>query len=224
MAWYDIAGAAMGLRGASAQNKAAQAQAEAMERASMRNAELQRELAAPYLEQAKFALPKLRESIMSLLAPQAGKDDPFIAAQHKTNLSGIDKEADKATASSARLWGSTGNTGRGRGEALRIGQSALDAKNRENLSYGLTQKNVRDNSTSRFIQSLSGLAGLGSTGLTPAMNAASSQMQGEIGAAGIRADATNDIWGDLSAMFGDYVGRRDADKQNALIMKMLEKR
>ena len=87
-----------------------------------------------------------------------------------------------------------------------IGQGALEAKNRENLAYGVGQQEYKTQTRSRLMSALGGLAGLGQTALSPLMGAAGVEAGGTTQAAGVRAGATSDIWSDLGALFGDIEG------------------
>ena len=204
--YLEAAGAVMGLLGARSQKKAAKRQAQAIEYAARKQAQTLKEIAAPWQEAGLEGIAGLRSAVRNLLAPDVDKEDPYLAARHAESLTEIERERERATKGAGRFWRGTGNVGKARGEELLIGQGALEAKNRENLAYGVGQQEYKTQTRSRLMSALGGLAGLGQTALSPLMGAAGVEAGGTTQAAGVRAGATSDIWSDLGALFGDIEG------------------
>lgn len=204
-------GVAGSLFGASKAAKAARAQADAIRYAADRESETMREISAPFLNEAKFALPMLRETIMSQIAPTVGKDNPFLAGAHERNIAGIDRGAGRAKAASTLALGKTGNTGKLRGEMLTIGQSADEAKGRAELDYGVAQTGYRDSRTQMMTDNLFKLGGAGSAGIGPAMSGASATSRGAQTAAMVEGSAKQDFWGDIGELAGVGIGSYMSD-------------
>jgi len=187
-------------------NKAAKRQAEAMLDAAKIEDKRIRELTEPYLQQARFAMPLLRQTVMSQLAPRLGQNDPFLAKEHEMNLQTLGRREKTSQAQMERLWGATGNVGRGRGEQLRIRQGAQEARNVENLQYGAGQRGYRESTANQFIAALSGMGAQGTAGLGPAVTGAGDVMRAMTGAAEARGAGAQGMWGDIGGMFGTVGG------------------
>jgi hypothetical protein len=224
--WGTIIAAGIGLLSANKANKAAQAQTDAMlETARMEDRRI-RELTAPWLQQAKFAMPMLRQTIMSQLAPEVGRDDPFLTKERDIAMRDIGRGEQTALGQTARRWTATGNIGRGRGEQLRIGRSAEEARGEVGLQYGKAQRSYRQGASAAFINALSGLANQGTQGLGPAVTGARDLAQGTMEAARTRAEGQTGMWGDIAgigASVGQYFDERKLQKQLDELLKKQKK-
>jgi hypothetical protein len=216
----ELLGGVLSLFGAGQQKKAMQAQANAIRDAARIQAESTERLAAPFTDAANWSMPLLKGATIDLFGSKVGKKNPFLEAMHGENLEEIDKEKSKATASSDFFWKGSGNLGRGRGEQLRIGQSATDAKNRENLSYGMAETADQDKRIADYFNALGSMASYGQAGLAPMLTGIQNRYQGDVEAAGVKAGATTGMWGDFGLLLGDYVGRQNANEQSQLFRDM----
>jgi len=196
-------GALLGVAGASKSGKAAKRAASATERAAQMEDQRLRELSAPFLKQAEFALPALRSVIMQNVAKNVGTESPYIKAEHNINLGEIAKGEQAASAASSGYWNRVGDVGRGRGEQLRIAQAATETRNKENLAYGGTRESARQQALSQFVNALSGLANQGQAGMQPAMMGAQAAYQGATQAAQLRQGGADQ----MAAMFGNIGGQ-----------------
>ena len=221
MAFPFMAAAGFGgsLYGARKAAKAQAAYAEAMKYAGAKQAQALREIAAPYLEETKLTLPLLRQTIASQLVPRLS-GSRYLKAAHEQNLTDIGREEERALASSRRAY-SAGNLGRARGESLRIGRAGVEARGRENVSYGLTEQADRDTAAGRLINAYQGMVDIGGRGLQPAIGAAGVEANALAQSAGIGAAAKTDFWSDLGGLFGipvgDYLSGRDTDRMKGLL-------
>jgi hypothetical protein len=213
-------GAATALYSAVAGKKSADKQADAIKQSAQTERDAQIELARPYSEAASFALPKMRSILMSQIAPTIGKENPYLASAHKLNTGNILRSKQGMLETSKRFWGASGNSGRGRGEALRIEQNATDAENQENLAYGETQQNYKDANTNRFLQGLTSLAGYGTMGLQTASRGIATAADGEMAAANIRGAGRQSFFGDIGLLagipIGDYLAEQDWARMRSL--------
>ncbi|MHB1000472.1 MAG: hypothetical protein ACYC27_14630 [Armatimonadota bacterium] len=177
-----------------------------------------REAASPYLQEAKTALPAYSKMVFGEYGSKVGQDDPYLKAAHETNMQGIGREKNKALATSNRAF--RFNPGRGRGEALRIGQSATEMTNRENLRYGQGQSDYRTGMADKFTGGLDRLVGFGNTGLNLQTTAANMQMSAEQQAAGMIGGAKSEFYGDLGELagipMGEYMANQDLSRMKKL--------
>ena len=152
-------GMAMGVMGSLfGASQAADAQKEA--------ADEQMQMAAPYLQEAKLALPQLRALAQGYYAPRVGKDNPLIAAQHQLSLGNIARAKRVGMANITHQFATTGNVGRSRGEQLRLANQLLQSQNQENLGYGQAQQAYRDSTAAQYENILNALIGVGNQGLS----------------------------------------------------------
>ena len=219
--WPAALGFAGDLFGASQAKKAAAKQAEAIRLAASKRSSKLQELAKPWLEQADFAMPKMQSLIESILAPRADKESPLLAGAHTLNVGRIKEDTQGAISDTSRFWSALGNTGRARGEELRIKRAGTRALNEESLGYGEKQQAHKDAGTSRLWQALLGTAEMGARGMAPAMSAADAEYEGAVGAANIRKQGTSDFWSDLGTGIGDFQGTIQGTKDRKDWLSML---
>lgn len=214
-------GAAIGLGSAYLGKRASDRQASAISDASQQAYEAQMAMAKPFTEMATYALPRLKSAIDTYIAPNAGKESQTLKSAHKLNVGDINKSTSRSLESAKRYWTATGNTGRARGEILRAEASGTEAMNKENLNYATSQDEYKTNSENRLINSLSSLAGIGSTGLSTSTNAISTLNSGRINAALTKASGTTGMAEDIGsiggAILGDYLGTRQFNKLMKLV-------
>src|SRR5689334_3414052 len=86
--------------GARSARKAARETADAMRYAADTEAKTIRTLTEPYLEQSRWALPQIRNTIQTQLAPQVGRESSALKGAHDLSLSSINRDRNKARASS----------------------------------------------------------------------------------------------------------------------------
>ena len=55
-----------------------------------------KELAAPYLKQTKYALPKMQAYISAYLQPKLGQENPYLKAAYGMNLANINRQKQAA--------------------------------------------------------------------------------------------------------------------------------
>lgn len=216
-----ILGLAGGIFGASQQQKAANAAAAAQIKAAEIEDKRIRELSAPYFDAAKYALPTMKNTVSSVLAPKVGQDSELLTAQHGLNLTGIGRSTNKALATSGMFWKNLGNTGKARGEALDIGRGATDATNQENLSYAGAQETFKNNNTMTFINALNGMVGAGQFGTQMAATGARDSASAQTSAAGIRAQGATNFWDDVGAGVGTAAGTIFGQQENEKLAKIL---
>jgi len=201
-----LIGAGIGLLGASkASSSASKAANATLKAAQIEDARL-RDLSVPFLEQAKFALPALRSTVMQNVAKNVGTESPYIKAEHNINLGEIAKGEQAASQASSGYWNRVGDVGRGRGEQLRIAQAATETRNKENLAYGGTRETARQTALSQFVNALSGLASQGQAGMQPAMMGAQAAYQGATQAAQLRQQGSNEMANLFTGMGAQMAG------------------
>ena len=213
-----IGGGIASAQAAKAQKKAANT----IQAATTAQAEAVNRLAQPYQDVLNYALPQMKSAVGQYGA-QVGKNDPLLAAEHGQNVTDINRAKTRALLNSSRFWGVTGNAGRGRGEALRIGQTATETENRENLSYGGLQRDFRQQALDRWFGATGQLAGIGGQGTNLAVHAAGIQAGGVQTAAGMKADAASSLYGDIGAGLGSISGAYIGDYQMKQRKKMLDR-
>ena len=197
MSWALAANLVGGLFGAGAAAAAARKRAQAMQRQSA----YLKELAAPYLKQTKYALPKMQAYISSYLKPKIGKENPYMKAAYGMNLANINRQKQAALGASNMYWGRAGNIGRARGEKLRATRNATEALNMANLNYGMGQQQYKDSTANQYMGALGNLANYGTIGLQPAMSAANMGVK----AANANADAGM-AWSNFYGSAGNALG------------------
>jgi len=198
------------------QQKTAKDMAAAIRYATDRQFAQTEELTRPWIEQAKFALPRLRTAILSQLAPEVGQENPYLRTAHETNVQGIERGTRSALAESARYWGRTGNVSKARGERLQIERGGQETTSAENLRYGSTQKSYKDTRLDRYMAALGQSAGVGTSALGPALRGIEAGAGGAVSAAQVGAGASSDLYGDLGDVFGSLIGDwmdRQAEKR-----------
>lgn len=221
MAWIPmVVGAGAGLAGASKASSAAKQASNATLRAAQIEDQRLRELSAPFLKQAEFALPALRSVIMQNVAKNVGTESPYIKAEHNVNLGEIAKGEQAASAASSGYWNRVGDVGRGRGEQLRIAQAATETRNKENLAYGGTRESARQQALSQFVNALSGLASQGQAGMQPAMMGAQAAYRGATDAASLRQQGSEQ----MANMFGSMGGQMFGTGMDWLAMERYKKK
>jgi hypothetical protein len=142
-------------------------------------ASAQMELAQPYVNATKFALPALQNLAQGYYAPRLGQESAYLKAGLKESLSNIGRQEKQSLAGTQTYWTNKGNVGRGRGESLRIAQQAMESRNQANLGYGQAQQQYKDN-TAQQLSNLYGMLGnLGGTGLSTASGAIGTQLTGQ---------------------------------------------
>ncbi len=147
---------------------------------------------APDLAAKKVALPALTQLALGYYGPKLGKGSSILASQHTLNLGDISRQLGMAQRSSARYWGLRGDTGRGRGEALRIRMAGSRARALENLGYAQGQEQYKQGNAAMYGDILSRLGGLGAAG---------NSLAGSVAELGMTA--SQGFYGDLAAFFGD---------------------
>jgi len=206
-----VIAAGLGLAGnfiASSQaQSAASAQAQAIQDAANRRATQDRALAAPYLAAGTQGLQGLESAVSGPLADAATGFNPVLSAQHQLDQQNIQAQKASELAQAQEFFGGTGNSGRARGDALRIDQASTEASNAENLNYASNVQNYKQDAIGRFVSGLSSLASAGNVGMNLASGANAAQENGAVGAAGATANgafgAAQDIGG-LSGMLFNY--------------------
>jgi hypothetical protein len=141
-------------------------------------AAVQWELARPYHEAAEYALPALRNLASGYFANRLGKENAYLRAGHAENLAQIGRQERTAGAASTSHWMNAGNVGRGRGEQLRIAESALRSRNAENLNYGAQQQQYKDTSAQQLANLYGMLGNLGSQGMEAGIASAQTRLAG----------------------------------------------
>ncbi len=138
-------------------------------------------MAAPYLQEAKLALPRLRALAQGYYAPRVGKDNPLLSAQQALSLDNIARSRRVGMANITHQFAATGNTGRARGEQLRLANQLLQSQNQANLGFAQAQQAYRDNTASQYENILNALVGAGDKGLGLGASALQSQGNAEAG-------------------------------------------
>jgi len=205
------------------ENSSAKKNANAVSNAANTAASQFNTLAAPYLEQTAYALPKMRQMV-SQWGAKVGQESPLIKASHVKSETAIGRDTNRSLAASARMWTATGNSGRGRGEQLRISRMGDEAKSNENLAYGNAQEAYKDQNASRYMAGLSSIANSGVLGTSLATNAIGTTQQAANTAAGLKSAGTNALWGDIAAGAGTVYGEWQAEQQakrDAELMKII---
>jgi hypothetical protein len=154
-----------------------------------------KKLYGPDLAAKKAALPALQNLVLGYYLPQVGKQSELLKSQHLLNLAGLGRQEAGALQASERYWGLRGNTGRGRGEQLRIRMAGQQLRNLESLGYGQSQEQYLSGKAAQALSGLQALATLGQAGSAGAMDWAQSGMQS--GAA---------FWGDIQAALHRLLG------------------
>ena len=192
--------------GAQAQKKAAEKQAAAIQAAANKQAATLRGLAAPYKGLLDYSLPATKSLVDTQIMPTVGKEDPLLTAEHGMNLTGIGRGTNRALAKSKSYWTGTGNVGKLRGEQLAIGQSGVEATNRENLGYGTSQANYKRTRLGLAMDALNGLTQTGNVGTNMLANAAGVEAGGATSAAGVNLEAGNQMYSDIGTIAGIPIG------------------
>lgn len=201
--------------------KAAQAQAKAIKYATKTEDKRIRELTQPYLDQAKWAMPQIQNVITNQLAPKIGKDSDTIKGSSDLSLANIERNKNKALASSGMFWNKSGNLGKARGEALQIDQMATDATNRLNLDTTVAQDNYKNNNILTFLNALNGQVSTGQNALGGAISGAGSVASGNIAAANAAAAGRISQAEDIATLGGTFVGDWLGQRENDRLAKIL---
>jgi hypothetical protein len=135
----------------------------------------------PDLAAKKAALPALQNLVLGYYLPQVGKQSELLKSQHLLNLAGLGRQQVRALRGSDRYWGLRGNTGRGRGEQLRIRMAAQQLRNLENVGYGQSQEQCLSGKAAEALGGLQMLATLGQAGNPYAMQFAKLEMGASAG-------------------------------------------
>lgn len=215
-------GLAGSLYGGFQQQKAAKATAAAIQYAADKQSSTMKEIARPWTEAAGFALPSLKDTIINSLMPQVGQEDPTLKGEHEVNLANIKRNTTRANADVDMFYGSTGNQGKARGEKLAISHNATDLTNNENLQYGKADRSYKDSRLSMLMDSLSGMANLGSNSISPLITGANSSYEGAVNSASVLGAAKQDFFGDMGTVFGmpirDYLDERKMRRAAKLVV------
>jgi hypothetical protein len=115
----------------------------------------------PELAAKNAALPAIQNLVLGYYLPQVGKQSELLKSQHLLNLAGLGRQEARALGGSERYWGLRGNTGRGRGEQLRIRMAGQQLRNLENLGYGQSQEQYLSGKAAQALTGLQMLATLG---------------------------------------------------------------
>jgi len=210
-----------GIIGANAQSSAAAQQAAAIQNATDSYLSYAKSTAAPYLSAGITGLNGMKSMLSNYYGSKIGKDNPLLTAEHAQNTSDINKSTNAALADSARTYSATGNSGRGLGSALRIGQQATEAQNKENLNYLGQQENYKNTNATNYMNGLNSLAGYGSTGLGSVMSASGNALNGQISAANSlyngQIGSANEL---MSGIFGGLGYLQGSDYQKQLLAAM----
>ena len=222
--WMAAIGLGGSIIGQNEQNQAARAYASQV-RAS---ADLERkrilDATAPWTAAGDYGLTGLTNTISTQLAPKVGKQSDVLAGQHNISLSNIGRNERKALAESNLTWGSTGNQGKARGEALQIGDTTTQAANAENLGYGTAQENYKNTNLQNYLSALDSMASKGQSALGYNVNAIRDVGSAYDNAAQIEAGNKSDFGAGLGqaggALFGNWLSGLD----EATLQKLLGKK
>jgi len=184
-----------------AQNKAAQAQSKAGEQYLG--------MVRPYTEAGAGALTGMQRIISQYLMPRLGKESPILAGQYRKSISDIGRTERRGIASSTQYYRASGNIGRARGETLRIGQSATEARNLAGLGYGAAQEDYKRGTEAQVLAAQGGIANLGGG----ALGEARAGLQMGVAGAGMKAQGVSQFWGDLAGALGGVVGSYEEREQ-----------
>jgi len=159
MSWLPaIITGALGLLGARESRKASERESERLS-----------ELSEPRLKMEKWALPRLRELIVSQLMPELTGEYPELRAAHEESLAQIGRQTRRQLAGSERYWSAQGNVGRGRGEQLRIKRAGTEAESGQRLQYAVQKRGLGEDAVTRLMNALGLSSNLGAQGLAPAI-------------------------------------------------------
>lgn len=217
--WMAAAGIIGGGISSYFQNRAIKRMSEGILEAGRMGYETLRDVAAPWLETAKKALPALAGSIERLYGTKVGQDSPRLRGLHEENLRDIGRQREREVGKSRLFWSTRG--GGGRGEELRIGRAAEGAERKERLEYGGVQEGYREGMAGRYIGSLRDLAQLGTAGIAPAMEGARMLTSGMTSAAQIRGQGAYDLWGDVGELGGIPLGEWQSERDISRFERLL---
>jgi type II secretory pathway pseudopilin PulG len=211
-----------GMLGSSAQQQAANAQAAAIQAAANNYMQQVNTAAAPSLSAGVTGLTGLKR-MAGYYGSKLGQESDILNAQKAAALSGINRQRQAALAESNRMWLTSGNAGRGRGEALRIGQAATEAANKTNLGFAQAQDAYKGANANTYSNLLSGLAGFGSQGLGAVSGASGNVLNSNLSAAnslyGGQIGGATDMMSGLMAGLGMLQG----DKYMKMFMEEKKK-
>lgn len=169
------------------------------------------------------SLPLMERQGYNLYGSKVGKKSDILEGERRLALSDIDKNEKRALAASSMFHGMSGNTGRGRGEALRIGASATDQKNRARLGFAGAQEDYMDRNAGNYMGFLGGMTNLGAQSIQGTVQAAGIRAGGAQTANQIRADANQGMWNSLAGTVGDMWGNSLAKKDRRWTEDMYRK-
>ena len=211
-----------GMLGSSAQQQAANAQAAAIQAAANNYMQQVNTAAAPSLSAGVTGLTGLKR-MAGYYGSKLGQESDILNAQKADALSGINRQKQQALAESNRTWLASGNAGRGRGEALRIGQAATEAANKANLGYGTAQDAYKSANAGTYSNLLSGLAGFGSQGLGAVSGAGANVLNSNMAAANSIYNEQISAAGDSMSGLMAGLGMLQGDKYMKMFMEEKKK-
>jgi len=208
-------------------DQASKRMADAILRASEREAGTTRRITEPALEQQRYALPRLRAAILGEAAGEMGPTNPLLRVEHGENVTAIGRAKRRALGQSSAYWGRSGNVSKARSDALSIERWATEALGSENLGYAEGQTAYGEGKRSRYIQGLMSLANIGSSAMGPAIQGAGALARGQISAAQVRGAGASDFYNDIGELGGVGIGNwmdREEERRLTRTRKALAKK
>lgn len=173
--------------------------ASSAEKEAAKLAKRKEQLAAPWYDAGKMGLSGLQRYTSAYLLPRVGAESPLLAYQHDLGVNDINQGRDKALAGSYAHW-LPYNTGRGRGEELRINQGYDESLHNANLAYGQAQQGFKDTNANNYASTLGTLSGFGGPGLQTNLDSIDMRMMGQQSGAKMLASTL--------AALGSYYGTK----------------
>jgi hypothetical protein len=205
-------GLAAGLFGSSS---AAKAQREAAAKQAAISATLMN-WGSTFLQGGQKAMGML-QGLANLQKSRIGQQNPYLKEGYEQGVSGVNQDKARALAGSKLRYGATGNTGRGRGEQLRINESATDAKNQLALGYGQSQMNYKLGNEATYaglLGQVGSFAGIGANLVSGGANAGMQSAQMEAEAGSTMANAWSGFGGAIFGMGQSNDLNKRLDAQN----------
>ena len=197
---------------------AANQEASAVQGAYQQNAAALGGLAAPYQAVGRTAFPQA-SALMQSQFSALDSANPFLAAQHKTNVGQI-KAAGQSAQSTAKFAARYSPSMLEGGE-LAAKAGTTRAMTAENTGYGMAQTNDYQRRLSDFMGSLGIGINLGEEGTNLASSAANSTLQGAVQAAQIKGQGAQQMWAGagsaVGGLSGDIEGQDDFQKYLAVM-------
>jgi len=172
------------------------------------------QLSQPLLNQMNIGLGNMGNLVYGYMGGKVGKKSSLIESQRQQSLANIGRQKQAGLAANAFNWAGSGNVGRARGGALRIGESAQSAANQANLQSAIGQENYMNTNLQNYMNSLSGLTSMGMQGLQPAMQALGVLQQGTAASVGMKSQASSNFANELGTLVGQYIPDTTQDMLN----------